>query len=147
MIYTSYFAQMRNFPKNYIPVAICGGVPEWYTGKWYRKPAPKLGFFQEWKRNHDNAYYIEHYNAEVLNQLNFVDVLNDLQLLVPEEIRATMQEPIWTSPDVHLVLLCYEKPEDFCHRHLFARWIMYNGADIKIEEFDKEKAKSEESNN
>lgn len=147
MIYTSYFAQMRNFPKNYIPVAICGGIPEWYTGKWYRKPAPKLGFFQEWKRNHDNAYYIEHYNAEVLNQLNFVEVLNDLQLLVPEEIRATMQEPIWFSKDVHLVLLCYEKPEDFCHRHLFAHWIMLNGTDIKIEEFDKEKAKSEESNN
>ena len=79
--------------------------------------------------------------------MNFVEVLNDLQLLVPEEIRATIQEPIWTSPDVHLVLLCYEKPEDFCHRHLFARWIMHNGADIKIEEFDKEKTKSEESNN
>ena len=99
MIYTSYFAQMRNFPKNYIPVAICGGIPEWYTGKWYRKPAPKLGFFQEWKRNHDNAYYIEHYNAEVLNQLNFVEVLNDLQLLVPEEISRSQfghrQMSIW----------------------------------------------------
>ena len=119
----------------------------WDKGLWYRKPAPKWGFFSQWKQNHDNEFYIEHYNAEVLDQLDYSMVLNDLQLLVPEEIKATMQEPIWTSPDVHLVLLCYEKPKDFCHRHLFAQWIMQNETDIKIEEFDKEKAKSEESNN
>jgi len=138
MIYTSYFAQMRNFPKNYIPVAICGGVPDWYLGTRYKKPAPKLGFFQEWKKNGDNNYYIEHYNSEVLAQLNPDAVLNDLQLLVPEEIRAQMQEPIWTSPHVHLVLLCYEKPTDFCHRHLFAEWLREN-TKIEIEEFQKEK--------
>ena len=92
MIYTSYFAQMRNFPKNYIPVAICGGLPNWYKGKWYCKPAPKIGFFQEWKRTGDNEYYIEHYQKEVLDLLDYQKVLVDLQMQVPEEIRATMQE-------------------------------------------------------
>ena len=138
MIYTSYFAQMRNFPKNYIPVAICGGLPNWYKGAWYRKPAPKIGFFQEWKRTGDNEYYIEHYQKEVLDLLDYQKVLTDLQMQVPEEIRTTMQSPVWTSPDVHLVLLCYEKPTDFCHRHLFAEWLSQK-AGIKIEEFQKEK--------
>lgn len=43
--------------------------------------------------------------------------------MVPEEIRATMQESVWTSKEVHVALLCYEKPKDFCHRHLFAAWL------------------------
>ena len=138
MIYTSYFAQMRNFPENYIPVAICGGLPNWYKGRWYRKPAPKIGFFQEWKRTGDNEYYIEHYQKEVLDLLDYQKVLADLQMQVPEEIRATMQDSVWNSKDVHLVLLCYEKPTDFCHRHLFAEWLSQK-AGIKIEEFQKEK--------
>lgn len=138
MIYTSYFAQMRNFPENYIPVAICGGLPNWYKGRWYRKPAPKIGFFQEWKRTGDNEYYIEHYQKEVLDLLDYQKVLADLQMQVPEEIRATMQDSVWNSKDVHLVLLCYEKPTDFCHRHLFAKWLSQK-AGIKIEEFQKER--------
>ena len=138
MIYTSYFAQMRNFPENYIPVAICGGLPNWYKGRWYRKPAPKIGFFQEWKRTGDNEYYIEHYQKEVLDLLDYQKVLADLQMQVPEEIRATMQDSVWNSKDVHLVLLCYEKPTDFCHRHLFAEWLSQK-AGIKIKEFQKEK--------
>ena len=134
MIYTGYFAQMRKFPDNVIPVAICGGLPNWYNGKWYRKPAPKWGFFNEWKQNRDNNFYIEHYQKEVLDELNIDKVLMDLQLLVPEEKRAEMQSPIWTSPDVHLVLLCYEKSGDFCHRHLFAAWLKEK-AGLEVEEW------------
>ena len=92
MIYTSYFAQQRNFPKNVIPVAICGGLPSWYNGRWYRKPAPKIGFFKEWKENGDNEYYVEHYQKEVLDTLDYQKVLVDLQMQVPENIRAEMQE-------------------------------------------------------
>jgi hypothetical protein len=133
MIYTSYFAKMRKFPENFIPVAICGGIPEWYKGAWYRKPAPKYDFFQKWKQTHDNEYYIKHYNSEVLDQLNINNVLVDLQLLVPEDKRAKMTEPVWLSPDVHLVLLCYEKSGDFCHRHLFSDWL--NKAGYQVEEW------------
>ena len=86
------------------------------------------------ERNENN----EHYQKEVLDLLDYQKVLADLQIQVPEEIRATMQSPVWTSPDVHLVLLCYEKPTDFCHRHLFAEWLSQK-AGIKIEEFQKEK--------
>ena len=77
----------------------------------------------------------EHYQQEVLDHQK---VLADLQMQVLEEIRATMQDSVWNSKDVHLVLLCYEKPTDFCHRHLFAEWLSQK-AGIKIEEFQKEK--------
>jgi hypothetical protein len=135
MVYTSYFGQMRNFPENVIPVAICGGIPTWYKGAWYKKPAPKYEFFQKWKQTHDNEYYIGQYNKEVLDKLNWQTVIADVHLLIPEDIRATMQSSIWTSPDVHVVLLCYEKPEDFCHRHLFAEWLNSKADWVMVKEW------------
>ena len=42
MIYTSYFGKLKSLPKNIVPVAICGGLPEWYHGAWYKKLAPNL---------------------------------------------------------------------------------------------------------
>lgn len=30
MIYTTYFAQLRNLPESIIPVSICGKAPSWY---------------------------------------------------------------------------------------------------------------------
>lgn len=31
----------------------------------------------------------------------------------------------------NIVLLCYEKPTDFCHRHLVAQWLIENGFECK----------------
>lgn len=56
MIYTSYFAQLRNMPENIIPISICGKAPDWYDGLQYKKLAPKYGFFTEWKKIHDNDF-------------------------------------------------------------------------------------------
>ena len=135
MIYTSYFAQIRNFPENVIPIAICGGLPHWYSGLWYKKLAPKYKFFMEWKKNHDNEFYIEHFNKEVLEPLEKVIVLNEIQLLIPKEIRAEMDAPVWRSESVHVALICYEKPGDFCHRNLVADWLRKGG--LEIEEWHK----------
>lgn len=122
-IYTSYFAQLRNFPKDFVPVAICGGIPEWYTGLWYKKVAPKWKFFQEWKINHDNNFYIEHFNNEVLNCITPKNFINDLKQL--------------TNNADNIVLLCYEKPNDFCHRHLVADWVNNANIGVYIKEYEK----------
>ena len=37
MIYTTYFAQLRNLPKNIIPISICAKAPSWYNGLQYKK--------------------------------------------------------------------------------------------------------------
>ena len=34
-----------------------------------------------------------------------------------------------------LTLLCYEKPSDFCHRHLVANWLRQHGAGISERKF------------
>lgn len=127
MIYTTYFAQLRNLPPNIIPVSICGKAPEWYSGLQYKKLAPKYGFFMEWKRNHDNDFYIEHFNTEVLAHLSPLQVVTELQCRLPEDVKVQMQAPFYTSSDWHIALVCYEKPGDFCHRHLVSKWLSANG--------------------
>jgi len=108
MIYTSYFAKLQNIPSSVVPISICGKAPDWYTGSQYKKLAPKYNFFMEWKRNQDNIFYIREYYAQVLAPLKQEDVLFELLKL---------------SMNKDIVLLCYEKPNEFCHRHLVAGWL------------------------
>ena len=112
LIYTTYFAKLNKLPKDIVPIAICGKVPEWYTGFRYKPLAPKYTFFMEWKKNRDNNYYIEHFNKEVLDKLDADEVVNDHLRLSNSRMFA---------------LVCYEKPAEFCHRHLVADWLINNG--------------------
>ena len=122
MIYTSYFAKLKELENhNIIPISICAKEPDWYKGLQYKKLAPKYGFFMEWKKNHNNDYYIEHFQKEVLDGLDAATVIKELNYLVPNV----------NGKDI--ALLCYEKSSDFCHRHLVAEWLNQNG--FKCEEW------------
>ena len=121
MIYTSYFANLKNIPSNIIPISICGKAPFYYNGLQYKKLAPKYDFFMKWKETHDNDYYIEHFQTEVLDELNIDKVIDELGYLMSYD----------QSKDI--CLLCYEKPTDFCHRHLISDWLNKNG--IMCEEY------------
>lgn len=119
MIYTTYFANLSNLPITITPIAICGRTPESYTGLTYKKLAPKYSFWAVWEETKDNDYYIENFNKLVLDNLNQEDVVNDLLSLSPTE---------------DIALVCYEKPSDFCHRHLVADWLCRAG--YKCQEFE-----------
>jgi uncharacterized protein (DUF488 family) len=118
MIYTSYFAKIKQLEKNnIIPISICGKAHKWYKGLQYKKLAPKYNFFMEWKKNHDNDYYIEHFQTEVLNHLDATEVVLDLSKLSYG----------FNIGENDIALICYEKPSDFCHRHLVSNWLNENG--------------------
>lgn len=117
MIYTSYFAKLKSLPDNIIPISICGKAPDWYKGLQYKKLAPKYDFFMEWKKNHDNDYYIKCFNEQVLDKLNVLTVIRNLIDLTISAGQANK----------NICLICYEKPSDFCHRHLVAEWLRQNG--------------------
>lgn len=109
--------KLKNWKKNnIIPISICGKAPDWYKGLQYKKLAPRYEFFMKWKKNHDNDYYIEHFQSEVLNALSVKNVMIDLINLMPDR-----------SSKHDIALICYEKPSDFCHRHLVADWLIKNG--------------------
>ena len=119
MIYTSNFSNLKKLPPDCVPIAICGKSPDWYTGLEYKKLSPKYDFFFKWKENHDNNYYIKHFNEEVLAPLNAKDVVLQLLLMVHN-----FKNPNYAP---HIVLVCYEKSTEFCHRHLVAQWLIENG--------------------
>lgn len=116
MIYTSYFARLKYLPDNVIPISICGKAPSWYKGLQYKKLAPKYDFFMKWKDNHDNKQYIESFNEQVLSRLDVREVIKELFDMA-------------NSKDI--CLICYEKPNDFCHRHLVSNWLNNNGVKCK----------------
>lgn len=123
MIYTTYFAKLKDLPENVTPIAICGKVPIGYKGLVYKALAPKYDFFMQWKATGDNNYYIKCYKERVLDTLNSSRVVADLYYLL---------EAAPCSCDIALV--CYEKPTDFCHRHLVSAWLISHG--FMCKEFD-----------
>lgn len=132
MIYTSYFAKLKSLPDNIIPISICGKAPDWYKGLQYKKLAPKYDFFMKWKENHDNDYYVKCFNEQVLDKLNAEQVVKELDnLLLNQTITIDYNGDLKEVP--RIALICYEKPSDFCHRHLVADWLNKNG--FECEEF------------
>lgn len=116
-IYTSYYAKCRRIPHTITRISIAGKAPAGYRGTEYKVLAPKKEFFMKWKENHDNNYYIKCFNEQVLSCLNPVEVYNKLEEL---------------SCGQDIVLICYEKSGDFCHRHFVADWLSKNlGIEVK----------------
>lgn len=80
-----------------------------YEGKCYPALAPKKEFWKIWHDNigkiseeENTRYYIEEYYKQVLSKLDPDKVYSDLS---------------------YTTLLCYEEPEEFCHRHVVAAWL------------------------
>ena len=135
MIYTTYFANLKNLNREIsCPIAICGKSPNGYKGLEYKKLAPKWWFFKEWKENHDNNFYIENFNKEVLSVTTPNRVMTDIRNLIASVYGMEMidfSERWWENVSYDIYLVCYEKPEDFCHRHLVADWLTANGIEVK----------------
>ena len=124
------FAKLKSLPKNIIPISICGKAPSWYQGLQYKKLAPKYDFFMKWKENHNNDYYIKCFNEQVLNKLNAEQVVKELDnLLLNETLAIDYSGDLKEVP--RIALICYEKPSDFCHRHLVADWLNKNDVECK----------------
>lgn len=127
MIYTTYFAQLRNLPSNVVPISICRFPPQWFHGLEYLKLAPSWSILKRWKDGTKDCNavqeYIQDFRGQVLNSLSVVRVLDEIQVSIPNEIKAKMQSPVWRNDEWHVALVCYEKPSDFCHRHLVSQWL------------------------
>lgn len=120
MIYTTYFAKLRRLPPNIIPISICGKAPDGYKGLQYKKLAPKYDFFVQYKEDGNQEHYVKCYAERVTGVLNAKEVVAELYEKLSEEDKGK-----------DIALVCYEKPDDFCHRHLVADWLNENGYECK----------------
>lgn len=125
-IYTSYFGNLKRLKADgIVPVGIARFPPKWFGGLNYQKPAPMAFMLID---NVTEAEYISLYIKYVTDRLDARVVVRELEQLTHGRDCA---------------LLCYEKPDDFCHRHLFADWLSSKiGEPIEEYPYLKEKPKN-----
>ena len=127
MLYTSYFGNIKNIKENNCRdtqlVSISNVKPYWCPEDVYdfgNILGPGESLLKRYKAGLvDEKQYEEEYLVKLNNNkeliLKSIDELSSL-----------------SSNDI--VFLCYEKPPKFCHRHIFANWLMKNGY-YHIEEY------------
>ncbi len=123
MIYTSYFGNLRNLPKERV-IAISRGVPKGFDGPKAIYLAPPWELIKDMDRTH----FTEEYRKRVLARVDPVKLLKNLD---------------------NYILLCWEAPGAFCHRRVLADWVKEKTG-IEIPEWEnpkKETAKAEASEN
>ena len=97
---TSNFARNGRHPN---AVAISSTHPKWFEGRHYRPLAPPWKLVDAYKSGKIMAEtYTDSYWESVLCKLDAQEVFDEL------------------GNDA--ILLCYEKPGEFCHRRIVARW-------------------------
>lgn len=105
-IYTSYFGNYRNFPKGSLAVSITQYlVNNIKVDLEYREVAPGSHILAGFK---GGLMSEKEYRGNYLKQLSKIDFDSFLKFLVSE------------SRDKDVLLLCYEKKNAFCHRHILA---------------------------
>ena len=142
-IYTSYFAQIRNFPRNMIALSTAKFQPKWLKPGvsqngiiWFPCPPLQPGAscdnLCEGKCNPkhpQNCQFLKNYRAQ-LDKINFKKFLLHIEAL-REEICAEED-----FNDVDFAICVYEKYDNPCsERVVIQQWFKDNGA--KIEEWRK----------
>lgn len=119
-VYTSYFSKIEELEfHGIVPVAICARCPDWYHGETAKGLAPSFMCLKNYHKYHDEVVYASQYYNETLRHLLPEGILGALRLL---------------SGGRDVALICYEKPSDFCHRHIVAKWLTESGI-VNVEEW------------
>lgn len=114
MFYTSYFGNKKNFPQGALICGICRYPPDGVINLIGLAPQEEL---LKKLKSKDIDEFIFSYNYE--------KQLDDNK----EQIRKFFQEV-----DKDVVLCCYEKTGDFCHRHILSNWLIKNNIIKEIKE-------------
>ena len=122
MIYTGYFACTKLYlSRGMKTVSIAGKAPSFYNGPQFKGFAPDYRMYMDWKKGVIDDFEYTRQFTEKLNQLD------------KEAVKRFL-----TSFDTDIVLMCYEKPGSFCHRHVVADWIE-NNLHLRVEEYNKDR--------
>ncbi len=141
---TSYYARLKTIDtKKYVPIAISvdQGKLVGFGGRAERKLSPYT-FFKIWKARETEIEKLKDAIGEQeyqkLKEENQDDYINKFynKVLLPLEA-----SEVYSSLGENAVLLCFEKPTQFCHRFLVAAWLELN-LGIEIDELDFENDKA-----
>lgn len=115
-IYTSYFGNSKKLQQAGIKViGIALYPPRWFNGISLKQVSPTKSIL--FAKDQTQEEYIRRYKSEVLAQQDMCQFLKTVEMV---------------SCGQDVALCCYEKPGDFCHRHILAEWIKEKtGIEIK----------------
>ena len=115
-IYTSCFGNSKKLQQAGIKViGIALYPPRWFYGISLKQVAPTKSIL--FAKDETQEDYIRRYKAEVL---------------ASQDMRQFLKAVEAAGGGQDVALCCYEKPGDFCHRHILAEWIKEKtGVEIK----------------
>lgn len=137
-LFTSYYSYYKAIPDNYLCIAISRFIPIKFKENNYENflwvndnfiaPSKEL-LLNKKAGNIDEQTYKKIYTKELFFNLNKIgyNSFNSWYNDISNFYKITQKE--WEA----LVFLCYETPEKFCHRHIFAKILNYYG--IQCEEY------------
>lgn len=124
-IYTSYFAKAAILRKaGIVPIGVALWPPRFFRGISMKQVAPRRYMLNDSLTDEE---YISMYRNDVLR---YVDARSFIRQL--EEAGRGMD----------VALCCFEKPGDFCHRHILAKWLNEQTG-IEVSEFGVAESKQE----
>jgi len=112
MLYTSYFANVKNLPKDWKCFYIS-------NSNVYDLAEPLTCVVPSWQLVHS-------YKDGLVDSLEYTRIYTNML----ESNKEKILEKIKALPN-NSILLCYEKLPKFCHRHVLAEWLRNNGIEIK----------------
>lgn len=116
-IYTSYFAKAAALRKaGIVPIGIALWPPRFFNGVSMKQVAPRRYMLNDALTD---AEYEALYRNDVLRLVDARSFINDLER---------------SSQGMDVALCCFEKPGDFCHRHILAKWLNEQTG-IEVSEF------------
>lgn len=116
-VYTSYFGLVRKLPKGMIKMAVC------------YKPIRGIGI---WNSVVPDADYVYGYKRGEINEQQYEELYYNYLLARKEQIAGNIP---YLKGGTDVVLLCYEKPGDFCHRHILARFLREQ-FELEVKEYE-----------
>lgn len=119
MIYTTYFGILSKIKKNGdVAVGICRKPPKNMANIDYLAPSEALMMYYKNGKDTVHKDFEVLYRAEVKNYIDkFIKTISCFQ----------------DTDSINIFLCCYEKSDDFCHRHILRKILQEHG--IKIEEY------------
>ena len=105
-IYTGYYGKRLEY--NAIKVAVSRTLPIGWMNLVYQSLSPSNKLLNQYRENLINRDEFKELYLKEINRLDKKEVYEYFNELLKYD---------------NVVLLCYEKPYQFCHRHILAEWL------------------------
>lgn len=120
ILYTGYFSKTKKYVEaGLTPISISRFTPNFFKYARMSILAPPVDLLNKFKQKEI---------TEDTFTIAYLDYLHSFPPIYLEQLQEEIEKD-------NLIFLCYEKPTDFCHRHILARFLKEK-FNIEVKEFE-----------